>query len=81
MADHKERTLTKAEKEAQWDGATYVAPGIWLDKDGNLHLSVPELLALVQLPDTPANRAAVTAIARVAAQRAGLIPIEQHEES
>lgn len=36
-----------------------VAPGIWIDADGNSHLSIPELLALVELPDTEENRANV----------------------
>jgi len=40
-------------------GARRIAPGIWLDGDGDLHFSVPELLALVELPDTPDNREVV----------------------
>jgi len=30
-----------------------IAPGIWQDVEGNPHFSIPELLALVGLPDTP----------------------------
>jgi hypothetical protein len=33
-----------------------IAPGIWEDKDGNPHFSLPELLALFDLEDTPRNR-------------------------
>lgn len=37
-----------------------IAPGIWEDKDGNLHYSLPELLALFELEDTPENRRIAT---------------------
>lgn len=37
-----------------------IAPGIWEDKDGNVHFSLPELLALFELEDTPENRAIAT---------------------
>jgi len=43
-----------------------IAPGIWEDGDGNIHWSVPELLRMVALPDTPENREAVMAIVRQA---------------
>lgn len=54
-----ERTLTPAQYADQLRGATRVAPGIWIDRQGGVHFSIPELLALVDLPDTPANRAEV----------------------
>jgi hypothetical protein len=41
-----------------------IAPGIWEDLDGNIHWSIAELLMLVDLPDTPENREAVTAMLR-----------------
>lgn len=34
-------------------------PGIWEDADGHIHWSIPELLAMVELPDTPENRESV----------------------
>ena len=37
-----------------------LAPGVWTDKDGGLHFSLPELLALFELEDTPENRAIAT---------------------
>jgi len=40
-----------------------IGPGIWIDLDGNTHLSIPELLAMVDLEDTPENRQAVEAMA------------------
>ncbi len=39
------------------------APGMWEDHDGNLHISIPELLVFYRLPDTPPNRARMTKIA------------------
>lgn len=41
-----------------------IAPGIWEDASGNPHFSLPELLALVDLEDNPANRKAVTEMLR-----------------
>lgn len=35
-----------------------IAAGIWEDQLGNYHWSVPEMMKLVELDDTPANRAA-----------------------
>ena len=32
-----------------------IAPGFWEDADGNPHVSITELLALVELEDTPEN--------------------------
>lgn len=39
-----------------------IAPGIWEDMEGNIHWSLTELLELADLPDTPENRAIVTAM-------------------
>jgi hypothetical protein len=36
-----------------------IAPGIWEDVQGNPHWSIPELLELMDLEDTPENRARV----------------------
>lgn len=36
------------------------APGIWEDRDGNVHFSLPELLELFELEDTPENRRIAT---------------------
>ena len=41
-----------------------IAPGLWEDAAGDLHISVPELLALVNLEDTPDNRALAAEMAR-----------------
>jgi len=63
------RKLTPAEIEDQRRGSTRIAPGLWRDRHGHLHVSIPELLALVELEDTPANRAEVERIAREAWSR------------
>jgi rhamnogalacturonyl hydrolase YesR len=36
-----------------------IAPGIWRDANGDIHWSIPELLEMVELEDTPENRARV----------------------
>lgn len=36
-----------------------IAPGIWEDADGCTHFSIPELLALFDLEDTPENHTIV----------------------
>lgn len=40
-----------------------LAPGIWIDANNDPHISVAELLEFAELPDTPVNRSAVTALA------------------
>lgn len=32
-----------------------IAPGFWEDADGNAHVSIPELMQVVGLEDTPEN--------------------------
>jgi len=58
MTDHR-RTVTEAEKAAQRRGGTRIAPGIWADAAGDLHFSVPELLAAFGWPDDAEHRASV----------------------
>lgn len=33
-----------------------LAPGLWVDANGQLHVSVPDLLKALELEDTPDNR-------------------------
>lgn len=42
----------------------YIAPGIWIDGNDNVHFAVPEILAHLNVPDTPENREIVAEIAR-----------------
>ena len=56
-------TLTEQEFDQKYrQGGRRLAPGFWVDRDGALHVSIPELLALADLPDTPEDRAAVQRI-------------------
>jgi len=41
-----------------------LAPGVYDDGDGGMHLVLPELLAANGYADTPANREAMVAAAR-----------------
>ena len=41
-----------------------IAPGIWEDEDGHIHYSIPELLDIAGLEDTPDNREEVKAMIR-----------------
>jgi hypothetical protein len=63
--------MTRAQVRDQMAGAQQLAPGVWRDRAGYVHFSVPEILAHLGLPDTPAtrdlvNRIAAETIARVA---------------
>ena len=58
------RTLRPRDVDEQRRGSERIAPGIWRDAHGGIHWSVVELLALVGLPDTPANREAVVDIVK-----------------
>jgi hypothetical protein len=40
-------------------GGTRLAPGIWVDRAGGLHFSIPELLVLFGWPDDATHRALV----------------------
>jgi hypothetical protein len=50
-------------------GSRRVAPGIWIDRWGDVHFSVPELLALFALEDTVENREQVVATIEAMVQR------------
>ena len=73
--------LTREEAARQAAGAFRVAPGIWIDRAGGLHWSVPELLAFVDLPDTPEHRAAIVATLQEVAAEYGCEEIIQQELS
>lgn len=50
------RTLSEAEIAYERIGGQVIAPGFWVDAQGHVHISVPELLAYFAYEDTPANR-------------------------
>jgi hypothetical protein len=56
--DH--RSLTRTQVAQQQQGGQYLKPGVWIDRDGGLHFSVPEILKHLGLPDTPADREMAT---------------------
>lgn len=40
----------------QQQGGEYLAPGVWIDREGALHFSVPDILEHLGLPNTDAGR-------------------------
>lgn len=75
MAKTEHRFLSLEQAEAQKVNSRRIAPGIWVDAEGNTHFSVPELLAMVDLEDTPENREAVIKIVADSLQANGLTPV------
>ena len=57
------RRLTPDQIAGQRGGGTRLAPGLWVDRSGDLHISLIELLELFDMPDTPATREEVSQIA------------------
>jgi hypothetical protein len=74
------RRLTPEQIEDQQRGSTRIAPGVWRDRDGCYHFSILELLAMVDLEDTPANRDAVEQMIRRNVSRPGVTIIRQEPE-
>ena len=58
------RKLTPDEIDDQRRGATRLAPGVWVDRHGAMHVSVPELLQQFGWPDTPEYRQQVISVIR-----------------
>jgi hypothetical protein len=50
------RIISHEQHLEQLEGATPIASGIWLDRAGDVHFSIPELLELFEIADTPANQ-------------------------
>ena len=73
--------ITDREAEAQRAGGTRIATGIWVDASGHIHFSIPELLAMVDLPNTPENRDRVVEMAAAIVQEHGGKVIRQELES
>ena len=76
------RKLTPDEIADQQRGSTRLGPGLWRDRHGHLHVSLPELLIAFELEDTWANRTAVERIVREhwAAARPDVTLIRQEPE-
>lgn len=73
------RRLTRDEIRHQQEGSTRIAPGIWRDRDGGVHFSIVELLALVDLADTLENREAVARIAEEVSRAHGVVEVIRQE--
>lgn len=54
-----QRTLTPAQAAEKLEGSRRLMPGVWLDREGYVHFSMPEILKELGLPDTPESRAFV----------------------
>ena len=83
MSPEKRRTLKPSDVAEQQRGSRRLGPGAWVDKDGGLHFSVPELLAVFSWPDDAEHRGLVNQMIReVMAREAPRCEIiEQEEES
>lgn len=53
-------------------------PRVWEDTAGNAHFNVPELLRMVDMPDTPENRRVVISIATEALEKVGASFVVRH---
>lgn len=59
MVKIEKRFVTRGQVAEQQRGSTRVAPGLWIDREGGLHFSIPELLVVCGFPDDPEHRAIV----------------------
>lgn len=77
------RVVTPKQTREQLAGARRLGPGVWVDVDNGLHFSVPELLAVLRVRDTPENRDVLMVIIRdlLAEWYPDVNAIEQIEES
>jgi hypothetical protein len=74
------RKLSPAEIEDQLRGARRIAPGLWIDRHGALHICLTELLELVGLEDTPENREQAYRTVRRLLEEQGREVIKQEPE-
>ena len=76
------RRLSPDEIADQQHGSKTLAPGVWIDRHGGLHFSIPDILVAAGLPDTPEGRDHATAMLRDAMKTLapGLPIIEQIEK-
>jgi hypothetical protein len=54
------QSLTRTKVARQQQGGEYLGPGVWVDRRGGLHFSVPEILKHLGIPDTPKDRELAT---------------------
>jgi hypothetical protein len=53
---HEHRSLTPSQVKRQQQGGEYLMPGVWIDREGGLHFSIPEILKAEGIADTPEAR-------------------------
>ena len=70
------RTVSLAEVAAQRAMGTEIAPGLWRDAAGDMHFSVPELLALFDIEDTPENREKVIVVLEQSLRANGMADVD-----
>lgn len=83
MSDERWKMSREAFAARFFPGSRRIAPGIWIDGDGNPHWSILELLEMVDLEDTPANRAQVAETIEKQLRGAGLtiVRIDPEDET
>lgn len=50
------RSLTHTQIVRQQQSGMYLMPGVWIDREGGLHFSIPEILKAEGIADTPEAR-------------------------
>lgn len=56
------RSLTPSQVRRQQQAGEYLMPGVWIDREGGLHFSIPEILKAEGIADTPEAREHATRI-------------------
>jgi hypothetical protein len=81
---HEKRTVTPSEVQRQRASfRKQLAPGVWMDADDCVHVSVPDVLRHFGWPDTPENREIITQATREVMSNANpdATIVEQETES
>ena len=74
------RTVTPDQVKDMLAGARRLGPGVWADRDGAIHFSVPELLRAFGWPDDAKHRLLVHQVIRTTmAERYPDVPITELE--
>ena len=74
------RIVSRETVADQLRGSTPLARGVWVDRAGAMHFSVPDLLAFFGVPDTPENRAVMEEQIHEVARAAGVAELVEQEE-
>ena len=76
-----QRKVGAGEIDRQRAGGQTLGPGVWIDRKGDLHFSVPDVLAFLGVEDTSDNRALFQQIVReqIAERSPDATIVEQEE--